>query len=179
LRHPGSDAQVHRGRSPQERWPLRSPRNLGAASAMKRCSQCLAPSDGWPDGEGGELCQDHWTQHRCGEPRTEHPEWYCLTCGCWNDVHPGACAVSDCVCTNLHLQGYPSRKEYEKERRKAKGHYIVQAPPPASHYCEKPSTFYARPGEIWQCDICHQKWKFRRSLLDRLAMVQGDWSPTR
>ena len=24
------------------------------------CSRCPEPSEGWPDGEGGELCQEHW-----------------------------------------------------------------------------------------------------------------------
>ena len=124
--------------------------------------------------------QKEW--HKCGDKRTEHPEWYCLTCGCRGDMHPGAGAfggIDNCVCTNLHYQGHQSQEEYEEERRKSKGHYIRQASPPASHYCETPSTFYAWPGEIWQCDICHQKWKFRKTLFDRIAVVQGDWRPIR
>ena len=24
------------------------------------CSRCSEPSEGWPNGEGGELCQEHW-----------------------------------------------------------------------------------------------------------------------
>ena len=117
--------------------------------------------------------------HKCGEDRKHAP--YCLTCGCWNDVHPSAGAGYDCVCTNLHLEGSLSHDEYQEERRKAKGHYIRQGPAPASasHYCETPQTFYSRPGEIWQCDICHQKWKFRRTLMDRIVVVQGTWVQTR
>lgn len=84
-----------------------------------------------------------------------------------------------CVCTNLHYQGQQSQKEREEERIRAKGHYIRKASPPASHYCQQPSVYYAIPGEIWQCDICHRKWKFRMSLLDRLVSETGRWRLTR
>ena len=152
-------------------------RNRGDLSPvlMRRWTRC-ALSDVFKEHESMSENTDI-TPHVCGEDRKHAP--YCLSCGCWNDTHPGAGAGYDCVCTNLHLEGSKSRIEQDEERRKAKGHYIRQAPPPASHYCETPSSFYAWPGEIWQCDICHQKWKFRRTLLDKIAVVQGNWRQTR
>lgn len=116
--------------------------------------------------------------HKCGEPRTEHPEWYCLTCGCWGDMHPGACAGATCVCTNLHLRGYKSRVEQDAENRRLKGHYIRKSVS-AAHYCQTPSPYYSTRGEVWQCDECHTIWTFKETWFERFGSFTGSWRPKR
>lgn len=121
------------------------------------------------------------TGHRCGQPRAEHPEWYCLTCGCWGDMHPNAGIVvggPNCVCNNFHAQGSLSQDEQREQAHKEEGHYIRKVDT-SGHYCHTPQTSYSWRGEVWQCDVCHQKWKFKSGPLERLSVVHGHWKKIR